>query len=327
MDELKKRPCFGRNANLGSLYSFQNEHLYPDISVFERKLPDEFQSENKITDSDGKKVAITFENTTSKKLSLLNIETDVKLSVLCGMITSNEINFMKHKELQNRGMCFYAHTSETSFQSFDVNDKNLQNLCKTIESEKADHVIVGITYGNQIIVKLTFDNIAKEIDDKELQEKVGKDFDNLLQLNDIGGIENYDQWFTYLPNLKFEVYSDLLNAESKTVEDFCNTFQQIKTDCKKTENVKQLYFHLMPISTFQEKTGKPNFRITFHIFLKKNCILVKIYFFLFSNVEENVLFAINVPFKRPIKSKNCLGLTWTSNVILLKKRIFYCYQK
>ena len=217
MSESLEIPTLGRPFQLGMLYDYHNDCLLPNVNVWHgniqkevTKTVEEFSQFEIITDISPAEV--------------LGVQGSLKLSVLGGLITENDVsgsakylyNYKSSKQ-QARVAIRYKYISHTE----RVNHKQIPNVQSS--EHVATHIVTGISYAAEAIFVVDQDvaNYWKYPQiSKELHE-------NAVLLCNALNNEQYDFDISQLPNVDVTYFGDIPQPQEKI-----STFQDIGTFCR-----------------------------------------------------------------------------------------------
>ncbi len=159
----------GRMASLGGLYDARNENFL-SYSLLTKDFPESLIDTKDQTSS---KFRYDYSNTHESKFHNLDVSAELKLSILCGMVSlegsGKYLSEKKENHNSVRGDLVYDIT--TKFQRLvlsDLNEKfiNRDSIDK-LASTGATHVVTGIQWGSNAIVSFTYTNDENK-DKKEI---------------------------------------------------------------------------------------------------------------------------------------------------------------
>ena len=151
-----KKAATGQPFALGMLYDCRNDALIPGLTLWDEKDLKENLQETLLQTSN---YHIEYSDTLSAKASLLGVEGNLKLSILCGLIDiSGAASFLRDRvssSLQERVTMRYKCTTKSKNLTMEHLGKDRIMHTKVLTDDLATHVVTGITYGARAF--LTFD--------------------------------------------------------------------------------------------------------------------------------------------------------------------------
>jgi hypothetical protein len=157
-NETITRKALGRAAEFGSLYDTRRDQLC-GITLFKSKLPKEI-----ITSTDMRSENYQYELSDSyeKKFESLNVQGELKLSVLCGMCklegSGKYLSDQKQSKKSVKGSVIYKIT--TKVENFNISFDGIRELINfnSLDMPDATHVVVGITWGANVVATFEYNN-------------------------------------------------------------------------------------------------------------------------------------------------------------------------
>lgn len=156
MQHSIKIPALGRVSQLGALYSVHTEQFLPGLNLFKEEISKEVYDEYENAETS---ISYSTSNSITEKIKALNINGEISLSLMSGMINvSGSASFLK-SERKN------TNVSEMTFL-YSVTTMNQiipSVMCMTIEDEMLNvpdvtHVVVGIDWGAKCNISCQYEN-------------------------------------------------------------------------------------------------------------------------------------------------------------------------
>ena len=166
--ETIKRKAFGRAAALGSLYDSRSDNIM-SLSIFNQSLPNDLIQTVDTHFSDYK---YSFNDSFEEKFSNLNVEAELKLSVMGGLFklegSAKYLNEKKSSFKSVKGSMIY--NIKTKRQFLSLTNEKLKPLVSSpaLEMKNATHIIVGIDWGANTVASFEYEN--NEHSDKKIIE-------------------------------------------------------------------------------------------------------------------------------------------------------------
>ena len=146
MSQQLEIPSLGKPFCLGMLYNAYSETIIPGKSLWDSKTLD---SAKKVVQQTSTKSDYFAESTFGAKTSSLNIEANLKISLLAGMIevggAAEYLNDEKTSERQARVTLKYSSLSR--FEQLTMEQIGSIQYPKVLDDNTATHVVTGISYG------------------------------------------------------------------------------------------------------------------------------------------------------------------------------------
>ena len=183
-NELKIK-ALGRVATLGTLYDGRREN-FCSFSLFNTDIP---KNCSKIVDIASTKYDYDYLNTFQSKFHKLDVEAQLKVSVLCGLVklegSGKYLTDKKESFKSVKGSLIYEIT--TKFEFFELSNESIREIIsyKSLENNEATHVVTGIKWGANAIASFEYSN--EESSDKTLIEGNLEAIINALKFTISGG--------------------------------------------------------------------------------------------------------------------------------------------
>ena len=157
MDTIKRK-TFGRTASLGCLYDAHSDNIL-SLSIFNQSLSNELIQTVDTHFSDYK---YSFSDSFEEKFSNLNVEAELKLSVMGGLFklegSAKYLNEQKSSFKSVKSSLIY--NIKTKRQFISLTNENLKPLVSSVALgvKNATHVIVGIDWGANTVASFEYEN-------------------------------------------------------------------------------------------------------------------------------------------------------------------------
>lgn len=140
-------PCLGRPFNLGMLYDCHSERLIPGKTLWNSKT---LKSALQAAEQPSSNFEVFAEDTIQTKSSSLDIDANLKLSFLCGLVevrgAAKFLDDKKSSEMQARVTLKY--TTTTRFEQLTMEQLGAIEYPDVLADHRATHVVTGVTYGS-----------------------------------------------------------------------------------------------------------------------------------------------------------------------------------
>lgn len=165
--EHLKLSALGRFANLGSIYDVRREQFIPTISLFNESIPDSL-----INTIDVGRTTYKHDSNDSvtSKFEKFGINAELKISVLCGLVTGGGSckYFTEEKRNEKSVKVTSIYNSKTKNLSINLTDRQFKGMFSSeiLENkESGTHVVVGIEWGANVF--FTFEHKNTNNQDKK----------------------------------------------------------------------------------------------------------------------------------------------------------------
>ena len=227
------REALGRIARLGDLYDATSDN-FCGVSIFQEQLPPHSPA---ITTTDNHRIHSKVQITSSlnDKLSALEVEADLKLSVLAGMIklggSAKYLNEKKNSKKSAECVLVYkAKTVVEQLQLFDDEVKKRISL-DALKYREATHVVVKIYWGANCTVRVTDDN-SEQKDKKEVEGNLKAHVERLkkaFKISGEAGVKFTEDEKTAFNKFSSEIFGDILpDSSDKVPTTFENAVEMIR---------------------------------------------------------------------------------------------------
>jgi hypothetical protein len=255
--DVIKRKTFDKSAALGTLYDARSDNLV-SISLFDQQFPSDIIETVDIPATEFK---YSFNHSFEEKFCNLNIEAELKLSVMCGLFklegSGMYLNEQKSSFKSVKGSMIY--NIKTKHQSFSLTNKKLKPILSSdaIEMKNATHVIVGITWGANTVASFEYENT--ENSDKTRIEGIMKAYMDNVKVS-ISGNANakFDENSKKIgENLTIKFYGDFIIQSDELPISVEKTIELMKKIPKFIENSNEakgvpIEIELIPISLVEK---------------------------------------------------------------------------
>uniref|UniRef100_A0A914Q229 SNTX MACPF/CDC-like domain-containing protein n=1 Tax=Panagrolaimus davidi TaxID=227884 RepID=A0A914Q229_9BILA len=208
-----------------------------------------------------------FSNSTSSKLSLLGIEGEFKLNLMCKAIVdaSGSAAFAKHMNTtKNEMRCTFAFSSSTGESDININDERIhQYFKKDIKDSCGTHIVIRITLGASATAEL-FVETNDESCKIEMKEKLEANIGKANEWLNAGFNENAqykDDELTNITNIRFNTYGAINVKKPNNVQEALEIINGLQETLDNQDNSHVLEFHLLPLNTLKEAIGKGIFSV------------------------------------------------------------------
>ena len=253
-DSTIERSSLGRILSLGDLYDARKD-AYAGASIFNRTLP-EASIESK--DNPLSKVDYEVTDRISEKFHKLNVNAELQLSVLAGMIdlqgSGKYLQDEKVSAKASRMTLLYS--IMTKSERISISNLELKDIIdlNVIDSFEATHVVVGIDWGANCTITSEYAN-QENAKKTEIEGLLKAKLDKVAYAISGEGQGNYEEKNNeYTNNFSFHSNCDVVTTD----EEFPSTFQEVIEFVKKLPKLvreanngksKPLSYTLLPISS------------------------------------------------------------------------------
>ncbi len=161
-----QKAATGQPYALGMLYDCRSDKHIPGLTLWDEKSLKKNLQETNLQSSN---FQIEHADTLNAKASLLNVEADLKLSILCGLINiSGAASFLDNRvssSLQERVTMRYKCTTKSVNLTMAHLGKDNITHPEVFTEGLATHVVTGITYGARAF--LAFDRKCESSEKKK----------------------------------------------------------------------------------------------------------------------------------------------------------------
>lgn len=252
------RSALGRVGFLGELYDMRTEN-FSSRSVFKNKISPELV---KTVAVDNVVVEYKFTENISDRFDLLNVESDLQLFFLCGLLEiegcGKFLNTEKNssKNITCSFMCKFQTVCEKLFTSF-VEVLHLLDF-DALDDCQYTHVITEINWGANCLMNLELSSSAKD-NKKEAEGKLMlemKKLAKLIKFEGEGEAEVKDNSFWKNSQIKIQISADVTpkNEMPTSVENFYHFLSNVPNLLKTVNDGKgkPLSYAMIPVQTIRK---------------------------------------------------------------------------
>ncbi|CAC5401033.1 unnamed protein product [Mytilus coruscus] len=217
MDE-KEIPALGRPFELGMLYDCRKNNLITNSRIWDVKEKKSILLH-----------IVNLKDTISAKTSFLDINSDLKLSILCGLVeVHGSAKYLENqRKFTRQSRVTFKYRCRTHFKELQIKEimSEQQIHSEILNSGNASHVVAGILYGVDAI--FVFDrNSSDEEDELQIHRKL----EAMVKYFSKASVEsNTDERKNkLLDNVKFTYHGDIpLDSEPKSFEEAIAAFKTL----------------------------------------------------------------------------------------------------
>ncbi|XP_052098236.1 neoverrucotoxin subunit beta-like [Mytilus californianus] len=253
MDE-KEIPALGRPFDLGMLYDCRTHNLLTDRRIWDEKNIKLHTVSHPQPQCD---FDFTADDTISAKTAFLDINADLKLSLLCGWVqVHGSAKYLEnHRKYTRQSRVTFKYRCRTHFKELLIREimSERQINPRILSSENATHVVAGILYGTDAI--LVFDRTTTDEEDElETQRKL----EAMVKFLPTASIKsNTDERKNkLLDNIEFTYHGDIpLDSEPSSFEENIKAFKTFPSKIGHIgENCVPMNVFLYPLCKITNKT-------------------------------------------------------------------------
>lgn len=251
-------PCLGRPFNLGMLYDCHHDKLIPGKTLWDSTV---LKSASQTSVQPSSDFEIIAEDSVEKKCLSLDIEGDLKLSILSGILevggAAKFMNDQTSSQRQSRVTLKYSCT--TRFEQLTMEQLGAIQYPQVLDDLHATHVVTAITYGSDAF--FVFD---RDISASETVKNVNGNMEAQLQISLMptgGGISAESEHVDKIETRKFrcKFHGDLIlptnpSTYDKAVQVCRNLPKLLKLNSDADNKCVPKNVYLYPLS---EVVGKP----------------------------------------------------------------------
>ncbi|CAF4832574.1 unnamed protein product [Rotaria sp. Silwood1] len=274
--------ALGRPFQLGMLYDYRSDKLIPDISVWESDPSSQHISWQPLS---WKKCELYMTDTFTEKADLLNIDNNLKLSVLANLVKlSRSEKLIDDRNQTNHVLRFILKYSVTknlhalTMTNMKIRDSKYREV---LDQKIATHIVTDIVYGGDIFFVLDR-TLSNDEDRTDIENRI-KQF--LIKFETFQVLDNGTLNWNYhekelAQTLRCQYYGDFpTDSNPRTFEeiDFMN-------DLRKQDNIRQL---ARPFAEVQKNYASQSIlRLIIHVTAKNDLFLKEILQCLDGNIKE-----------------------------------------
>lgn len=249
------RKTLGRSAQLGSLYDIASDQFISG-SIFSDILP---ANSNAISCEDTPHMDYTLdhENTYTSTLRKLNVEGELKVNILTGIVDASASNKVLRTVNKNHNVVqsTMIYRIETCLQTLQLSHKDLQSHIaqSSFEGPSATHVITKIKWGAYMIASFNT-HLDKDCKQHEIEGKIKvavEKLRNLLSGGISGGAGHQSDAQSGLEGISIEISGDIVLPKlPTTIEEVRTIIPDVPKLIKEINGGKgnQIEFTLTPIA-------------------------------------------------------------------------------
>ncbi|CAC5401032.1 unnamed protein product [Mytilus coruscus] len=252
--EEKAIPALGRPFKLGMLYDCRTNNLLSNTAIWDENSIESYtvSQSQPMCDFD-----FTAEDTISAKTSFLDINADLKLSVLFGMfeVHGSAKYLENHRKFTRQSRVTFKYRCRTHFKELQLKEiMSERQLHPGVPNlENATHVVAGIIFGIDAI--FVFDrNTTDEEDELQIHRQLEAMVKFLPKVS--SGSNSEEGKNKLLDNVKLTYHGDIpLDSEPTSFEEAIRAFKTLPSKIgKKGENCVPMSVLLYPLHKLTNKT-------------------------------------------------------------------------
>ncbi len=180
------RKAIGRSARLGSLYDARKD-IFNGAELYSDNIPSEVI--NPIEQCPNTNYDFKYDETLNSKFKRLNVEGELKLSILMNLINlEGSGRYLSDEQSSKRVFrSAFIYQSITCYESFNPLNHKLKNLANDFEHFSGTHVVCGIKYGVNAIFSVEY-SVEDSNKTKEIRGKLEAMFEK-IKLSISGGAQ------------------------------------------------------------------------------------------------------------------------------------------
>lgn len=259
--EEKEIPALGRPFDVGMLYDCRTNNLITDKRVWNEQSIKQHTTSQSQPQCD---FDFTAEDTISAKTSFLDINADLKLSLLFGWIeVHGSAKYLEnHRTFTRQSRVSFKYRCRTHFKELRINElmSDQHEDRQVLDSGNATHVVTGILYGIDAI--FMFDRNTNDNEDKlQIQNKLEAMIKFLPKASVTSNRDEHTNKF--LDNVKCTYHGDIpIDFEHETYEEAIKVYKTLPSKVGRNGKYSiPMTVWLYPISKLTNKTLSLNFFI------------------------------------------------------------------
>jgi len=214
--ETITREALGRIARLGDLYDATTDNFCA-LSMFREHLPSDSLA-IRTTDNHHSRILTTITSSMNDKLQILNVNSDLKLSVLAGQLKlGGAAKYLNEKKTSFKSVeCALVCNTTTVVEHLDLfNEEVMKRISEdALRHPRATHVVVQINWGADCTIRVTDENSEDE-KKTEVERKLKTQVDKLrkvvcMELETGFTEEEKESWTKF----SLEIFGDVLSDRS-----------------------------------------------------------------------------------------------------------------
>uniref|UniRef100_A0A914PC52 SNTX MACPF/CDC-like domain-containing protein n=1 Tax=Panagrolaimus davidi TaxID=227884 RepID=A0A914PC52_9BILA len=149
----------GRDAQIGDIYDARTEQLVAGSNIFNTDVHD-FVHYSRL---DSTSNSMLFQTSVYDKANAIDIHDDLLLSILVGLVKTDygAVKCLDEMCSAEEAQCIHVEKIRTIYEEIDIFSDKLKNLISDNFHNYGTHVVVGITYGVNATVTMTYENIER----------------------------------------------------------------------------------------------------------------------------------------------------------------------
>uniref|UniRef100_A0AC35FZQ9 BTB domain-containing protein n=1 Tax=Panagrolaimus sp. PS1159 TaxID=55785 RepID=A0AC35FZQ9_9BILA len=250
---IEEKYSCGRDAQIGDIYDARTEQFVAGCNIFNTDVRD-FVHYSRL---DSTSNSMIFQTSIFDKANAIDIRDSLLLSILVGLVKTDygAVKCLNEICSTEEAQCIYVEKIRTIYEVINIFSDELKNLISDVLHNYGTHVVVGITYGVNATVTMTY-----ERDDTRNIEVLIKTIFERLEVSDLNEEEN-----KLLENVRFKVHADIVPPGMKHPRNISDTLLWIHSLRKHAEEKifkgRQMEYHLMPLEVLHKKLNSPDTRI------------------------------------------------------------------
>ncbi|CAG2256745.1 unnamed protein product [Mytilus edulis] len=251
--EEKEIPALGRPFDLGMLYDCRTNNLITDRRVWNEQSIKQHTTSQSQPQCD---FDFTAEDTISAKTSFLDINAELKLSLLLGWIkVDGSAKYLEnHRTFTRQSRVSFKYRCRTHFKELRINEiiSEQQGDRRVLHLGNATHVVTGILYGIDAI--FIFDrNTTDNEDTLQIHNKLEAMIKFLPKVSATSKTNEHKN--KLLDNVKFTYHGDVpLDLEPSSFEEAIKAFKTLPSKVgQKAENCVPMHIWLCPLDKLTSK--------------------------------------------------------------------------
>jgi hypothetical protein len=234
------KKALGRYEELGSLFDARTDDFI-GAKLFNKRVDKNASYYSTIKSTPSKYEYINKESY-ENKFSKLNIDGELKVSILLDMITlGGSGKYLKsNKDAQKSNKFTIISNNQTRIEKINFYDDQINDLVsdKALNNTNATHVVTGIIWGANIIVSIEYDNAEKQ-DNKEINGNFNAYCDKIKGVLSLGGKvgADFNEGLKISEkNLKINIDCDIEITEPTSIKEALNLIKSFKENIAKTND-------------------------------------------------------------------------------------------
>ncbi len=251
MNSQLKLPCLGRPFSLGMLYDAHSECIIPGKSLWDSTV---IKSATNKTPQPSSNFEIIAKDSIEKKSSSLNIEANLKLSLLGGMVdVSGAAKFLNDKQSsEQQARVTLKYSSTTHFEQLTMEQLGALQYPEVLDDHHATHIVTGIQYGSDAFFVFDRSLVANE-KFRDVHGNLEAKIQSIPAIQGSASLDINEKETTEIVNLQCQFWGDLiLNSNPSNFDEAVKVYKDLPQLLENKSVSKMVY--LYPLS---ELNGKP----------------------------------------------------------------------